>query len=149
MNNVVFVTFAGHRHITNFSETESKLSRVLERILYENEFVEFFVGINGDFDLIATTLIRSLMKKFGSEKCAVTLVLPYSSSKVSYYEKAYDSVIIPEELHGVHHKRVITERNRFMIDKSDLVICYVNKESGGAWQSLCYANKVGKEVILI
>lgn len=32
-------------------------------------------------------------------------------------------------------------------DRSDLVVCYVDHQSGGAFQTMQYAQKCGKEVI--
>lgn len=37
--------------------------------------------------------------------------------------------------------------NRSMVDRSDLVVCYVEHESGGAYQTMAYAGKSGKTVI--
>ena len=34
-----------------------------------------------------------------------------------------------------------------MVDRSDLVICYVDHQSGGAFQTMQYARKCGKELI--
>ena len=33
-----------------------------------------------------------------------------------------------------------------MIDRSDLIVCYIDHNSGGAYQSVQYALKQGKEV---
>ena len=37
--------------------------------------------------------------------------------------------------------------NRSMVDRSDLVVCYVEHQSGGAFQTKAYAEKSGKAVI--
>ena len=36
-----------------------------------------------------------------------------------------------------------------MVDRADLLICYVEKEFGGAYQTMQYALKTGKKVINI
>lgn len=36
-----------------------------------------------------------------------------------------------------------------MVDRSDLVVCYVDHDSGGAFQTMAYAEKTGKSVINI
>lgn len=33
-----------------------------------------------------------------------------------------------------------------MVDRSDLVVCYVEHETGGAFQTMAYAEKSGKAV---
>jgi hypothetical protein len=56
----------------------------------------------------------------------VSLVLPYPTKDLEYYEKYYDDIIIYEAEKKPHYKRAITERNRFMIDMVDLVIVCVD-----------------------
>ena len=34
-----------------------------------------------------------------------------------------------------------------MVDRADLVICYIEHEKGGAWQTVEYATEQGKTVI--
>lgn len=41
----------------------------------------------------------------------------------------------------------LTMSNRLYLDRSDLVICYVDHQSGGAFQTMQYAMKCGKKVI--
>jgi len=48
-----------------------------------------------------------------------------------------------------HFKGAIQKRNRHMVDRADLLICFVEKEEGGAYQTMQYALKSGKKVINI
>ena len=57
------------------------------------------------------------------------------------------SIIIPETVYGAHPKLAITLKNRFMIEKSDLVIVYAERDRGGAYSALQYAKKLNKDVI--
>ena len=66
---------------------------------------------------------------------------------VGYYEKYYDSIVIPDTLYKIHPKSIITFRNRWMIERSDLIITYVNHRSGGAYTAMKYAEKLNKRVI--
>lgn len=62
----------------------------------------------------------------------------------------YDSVYIPEEIsNNIYPKRAITVRNRIMIDQSDEIIFYVNKNKGGAYMTYKYAIKCGKRFVNI
>ena len=63
------------------------------------------------------------------------------------YENYYDEITIPDVCHGKHFKVAITERNRWMVEHADLVIVFVEKDSGGAYTALKYAKKLEKEVI--
>lgn len=135
------VTFAGHRVIDDARRVESDLYDVLSEIVREHEFTEFYVGDNGEFDILATSVIRRVRKVQGEEKCALCLVLPYA--RADLIERQFDSVIIPPRLHGAHPKAAIGERNRWMVENCDLIICYV-KRKGGAERTMRYAEKSGK-----
>lgn len=44
-------------------------------------------------------------------------------------------------------KRQSDLRNREMAERADLIICYIEHQSGGAYQAVQYAEKLGKTVI--
>lgn len=53
----------------------------------------------------------------------------------------YDEVEVCQESCSAHFKATITIRSNNMIDSSDLVVAYVERKSGGAYQALEYAKK--------
>ena len=63
------------------------------------------------------------------------------------YKEYYDNIIIPENLYNAHPKSVITLKNRWMIEQSNLVIVYVERNNGGAYTAMKYAKKLNKNVI--
>ena len=48
---------------------------------------------------------------------------------------------------SAHPKLAIPKRNEWMVEQADLVICYIEREIGGAYKAVQYADKLGKEVI--
>lgn len=143
-------TFTGHRDVYGISEAD--VAAVLELLLSENGYaMECFVGGMGDFDKICASAVRRLKAKYREKEIYLTLVLPYMQKRVNdykaYYECMYDTVLIPDELSGVHYKRAITARNRWMVDRADYVIAMVWREHGGAYTTLKYAEKRGKRII--
>ena len=92
----------------------------MQELIEKHDFVEFYVGRNGEFDELAASLVKLVQKANKDRNCAMTsltLVLPYPVKDMEYYEKYYDDVIIYEAEEKPHFKRAITERNRFMIDR--------------------------------
>lgn len=65
------------------------------------------------------------------------------------YLDYYDDVEVCAESSIAHPKSAIRVRNRSMIDRSDLVVCCVQHNSGGAYRALQYAEKQGKQIINI
>lgn len=146
------VSLFGHRIIEDYITVENKLYELL-RIIMQNgsREIEFLVGRNGDFDLMAASIIRKLKKETGNDNAFLTLVLPYETAELrnntESFESYYDSIEICEASANCNFKYAIVARNKDMVDRSDMVVVYVKNESGGAYQSLKYAEKNQKRII--
>ena len=152
MRDKLTVSLFGHRIIEDYITVESKLYELLRIVMQkENREIEFLVGRNGDFDLMAASVIRKLKKETGSENVFLTLVLPYETAELrnntESFESYYDSIEICEASANQNFKYAIVARNRDMVDRSDMVIVYVKNETGGACQALKYAEKNQKRII--
>ena len=141
------VSMFGHREIEDINQIEERLAPIIKELIMIKDNVDFLIGRNGEFDEFVASVIKRVRKKFGTDNNDMTLVLPYSVADIKYYELYYDNIIIPENVYGVHPKSAITLRNKWMIERSDLVICYVKRNKGGAYNALKYAEKLGKEII--
>ncbi len=152
MKEKLTVSLFGHRIIEDYNFVESKLYELL-RVVTQNgsREIEFLVGRNGDFDLMAASVIRKLKKETGNENVFLALVLPYETAELrnntEAFESYYDSIEICEASAESNFKYAIVARNRDMIDRSDIVVVYVKNELGGAYQSLKYAEKNQKRII--
>ncbi len=153
MLNVYSVSFFGHREIRDMRSVEEKLMPILRELITTKEFVEFLVGRDGDFDRIVSSAIRTAVEKYGCGNTSHILVLPYKRADYrdnkAEFEAYYDEIQINPESAEAHPKAAIGIRNRSMIDKSDLVICYIEHKSGGAFKAILYAKKIGKLIINI
>ena len=143
------VSLFGHREIDDLRRLENKLSPIIKELIRTKPYVAFLIGRNGEFDEYAASVIKRAQKEVRKDNNDITLVLPYTVAKIEYYEKYYDGIVIPESLHRVHPKAAITLKNRWMIEKSDLVIVYVERNKGGAYTAMKYAQKLNKTVINI
>ena len=141
------VSLFGHRDIDDLRDVENRLMPIVSGLKKNKSYVAFLIGRNGEFDEYGASVIKRAQKENGKENNDMTLVLPYRVADVEYYEKYYDSIIIPEDVHGVHYKAAITMKNRWMVEMSDLVIVYVKREYGGAFKAMEYAELLGKSVI--
>ena len=141
------VSLFGHRKIENLFRLEDVLVPVIKDLMLTKEYISFLIGRNGEFDEFAASVLKRLQKEVRKDNNDMTLVLPYVVANLEYYEKYYDSVLIPEIMHDVYPKFAITLKNRWMIDRSDLVVVYSEHERGGAYTALKYAEKKNKKVI--
>ena len=145
------VSFFGHRRVNNPIELEEKLKKIVENLIDSKEYVDFLVGRDGDFDMVVTSTIKRVKRYMDWGNSSLILILPYLTAEYRDNEKSfhdyYDDVEICAEAAGGHFKAAFQVRNRQMIDRSDLVISYVEHNSGGAYQAKRYAEK--KEISVV
>ena len=139
----------GHRVL--LMDVEKPLREVLERLVKERGVRVFYTGGMGEFDELFARTVRSMKRDCPS--LWLVLVMPYLTERLNmdkaFYESLYDEILIPAELDGVHPKAVIGLRNRWMVDRSDIVIAALRRDFGGAAEAVRYAEKVGKKVVRI
>ena len=144
-------TFAGHREIFGFNQ--SHLMEILESILESEQELICYVGGMGEFDSLCANAVRVLKHRHPEKNILLILVLPYMKQAINtrreYYQERYDDIIIPTELAGIHYKRAILARNRWMVDQADYVVAMVWRNYGGAFQTLKYAERLGKKIFRI
>ena len=140
------VSFAGHRNIYGQCDLEDRIQKIAEEIICNNDFVEFYVGRNGDFDISAASAIKRSQKSFDYKTSSLILVQPYRMKDDEFYEDYYDEIIYPIDV-KTHCKSAIVKRNKWMVDHSNMLIAFVTEESGGAYTTLKYAEKAGIETV--
>ena len=117
------------------------------------EYIEFLVGRDGEFDKMAAAAVVRAKKQYNYSNIFLILVLPYSRAEFTNNEQAfleyYDEVEICEKLARAYFKAAIQIRNRAMVDRSDMVISCIQHQSGGAYKTIKYAEKIGKIIINI
>lgn len=147
------VCLFGHRQIENVIEVEDALRAAIEKIIANHEYVEFLVGREGEFDVLAASVIKSIMRSHDVDNCSLSLVMPYLRADFeknqAEYEAYYDSAELCEESAAAHPKAAIQIRNRAMVNRSDLCIFFVTHPSGGAYQTMKYAESTNRNTLRI
>ncbi len=149
--NTFAVRFFGHRQRNSTITVERKLENIVRELLLSKEYVEFLIGRDGEFDQLATSTIRRCKRNIRQDNSALVLVLPYVTAEYRNNEqsfcKYYDEVEICADSAKRHYKAAHQARNRSMVDRSNLVIFFVEHNSGGAYQTMQYARKVEAKII--
>ena len=141
------VSFIGHRRVDDFYFVEEQLDNIVCELIRTKEFVEFYVGKNGDFDTMVASAIKRAQKRFGKDNNSLILVIPYTVADMEYLEDFYDEIWLPDELYGVHFKNAITKRNEWFVNNSDLLIAYVLRDKGGA--ATCLQNAIKSKIATV
>lgn len=145
------VGFSGHRIVERPGEIENGLFSLLRPLIRQKEYLDFLVGCSGDFDRMAASCVRQVVREYGEGNASLILHLPYLTASCrenrDYYLAYYDEIEIYDASAGAHFKAAFEIRNRALVDRSDLLICYLRKESGGVFRAVDYAKKRGKQVV--
>ena len=146
------ITFFGHRHI--YKEQELR-TRIYDAVLpYVNEpKLTLLVGNHGEYDGLVLSVCRELRRKYPHIRICVVLTSIAILQKDEYgYCPAdiYSDVeTITYDIEDEHFKNQIVVNNRYMVDDSDVVICYVNFKEyrSGAKRAVNYAKRKNKTII--
>ena len=138
----------GHREV--FENITERINSAVKEAA-EHGCNVFYTGGMGQFDEMFSSSVRSLKKDYPNVK--LICVKPYMTTEINnqgdYLYSIYDDIIIPTELADVHFKAVITKRNYWIIQHSDMVIIYTKQNYGGAYDAKRYAERLGKQIVYI
>ena len=143
------VSFIGHREVENFRFIEEQVEDIVKELIQTKEFVEFYVGRNGEFDIMVASVIKMAQRDYGTSNNSLILVLPYPIADMDDMEKYYDEVWYPQELYNVHYKAAITKRNEWFVNNSEMLVAYVERDYGGAYECLKKAQQKDIQITLI
>ena len=143
----MIITFCGHSNYTESEEDKQRILSVLEQKVGDN-YVELYLGGYGNFDNFARKCGKKYKEKHPNTK--LILITPYitpeyQKNHLQYQKELYDEIIYPE-LEKVPPRFAISYRNKWMVEKSDLVIAYIKRNSGGAYNTYKYAKQMGKSI---
>lgn len=150
------VSFTGHRP-EKLTRTEEEIKAELKEYIEQAEkegIYEFICGMARGVDLWAADLVLEMRKK----NCKIKLIcmIPYKSfSKKwgTYWKEKFDTVLkSADEIHYIQDSfsySSFMERNKMMVDHSDIVIAVYNGEPGGTHNTVEYAKSVGKVLYII
>lgn len=138
------VCFLGHRSVKNPLEIERKLYVLIRDLMKEKEYVEFILGRSGEFDNLAASVVRFAQNSIRCDNSELVW-MQYQMCK-NEVESDYDRIEICEKALKCCPEQAIIERNKYMIDRSDMVISYLPRFGGDAYQSVLYAWRRGKQI---
>ena len=137
-------TFYGHHDCSEAIMPE--LEEVIIDLIEKNDIHEFYVGNHGAFDRMVRNALQKLMRQYPSVRYSV--VLAYMPEKaILLDEEDQKHTLLPEGIEYSPKRFAISYRNRWMLDQSEYVICYVNHGWGGAAQFAEKAIRKGKNIL--
>ena len=135
------VTFFGHRDTPK--ETEPTLRSTLIDLIENKDATVFYVGNHGNFDAMVRRQLEDLSKTYPIKYYVVLAYMPGKNDTPDEHS------ILPEGIETVPRRFAINYRNKWMLNKSDIVVTYVTRPFGGASQFKSKAKKQNKFIIEI
>ena len=153
--NTLYITFCGHAELYGKeSAIYQAILNILSILLKENQNTKFIFlcGGYGGFDLLSAKAIDEIRKNHPKTIIEKLFVTPYITESYrkrnEEMRRTYDEIVYPP-IENVPKKYAVVARNRWMVQKADLIIAYVIYEFGGASKTLTYAAKLKKEIIKV
>lgn len=138
--------FFGHKDAP--SSIYSKLEEAVEKLIIKDSVSSFLVGNQGHFDGMALDVLRKLQVKYPHINYNIVLAyMPGEKGDWNLFD--FNETMLPEGIEGIHPRYAISWRNKWMINESEYVICYITHSWGGAAKYVEMATKKKKRIINI
>jgi uncharacterized phage-like protein YoqJ len=140
---------SGHRLIESNDFSPSVLEKnIIE--LAERGCRVFYCGMAMGFDMLAAEIVQSF------KNLSVIACLPcreqadkYPYSERLRYNKILKNCIDVVTLSDEYYNGCMFARDRYIVEKSDVLLCYLRKKKGGTFYTYNYAKSLDREIIII
>ena len=130
--------FIGHREADEW--LLSRLERIVEQLITEENIRYFYVGGYGGFDRIAATAVKKAKQQHPN--ITLMLVLPYHPADCPVETpNGFDGTYYPDGLEKVPKRYAIVRANRRMVETCDWLVCYVKHGASNSRNLLEYAHR--------
>lgn len=161
LDNVKKVCFTGYRpekfpfkldnDNADFELLKSRIHKTLIALI-EDECKVFYSGMAQGFDILCAECVLELKKKYHDIR--LVCVLPYENQEraftVDWRNRYYDILVKNEEVvytSKEYYPWCFQDRNQFMVDNSDFVVCWYDGKSGGTKNTIKYAQKLNRYIV--
>ncbi len=139
------VCFTGHRQLSAEEKAivSARLDQLLEQ-LYTKGYHRFFCGGALGFDTLAAEAVIRLQAKHGDVRLIMaipcsTQAQRWNAEDTRRYERILYAADETHVLSPAYYNGCMMVRNRFMVDRSSICVCYLNKMKGGTMSTVAYA----------
>lgn len=145
--------FSGHRKIP--IEAKNTLTRRLkDGVTYLNEnmgITTFYAGGALGFDALAAEAVLSCRKSNPAIRLVVVIPCKTQAARWSVEDVArYEHIKMDADevicLSDHYYSGCMHERNRYMVDRSNVCICYLTESTGGTAYTVQYARQKGLQI---
>ena len=145
--------FTGHRHIPEDERAilRERLLSCIQRLNEVNGVTNFYAGGCTGFDTLAAQTVLEYMEDHAEVR--LIIVVPYADQSKGWsqeekdeYERIRGAASDVVCLAGHYFNGCMQKRNRYMVDRSAVCVCYQTKNDGGTASTVKYAKWRGVSV---
>ena len=142
--------FSGHRKIPPalLNDLQKKLIQTIDRIYNEKHITTYYAGGAQGFDTLASEAV--IERRAGIPELRLVVVMPHAEQAARWSAEdqtrhkrildAADEVVCLAEH---YYRGCMQRRNRYLVDHSDVCVCYLSEATGGTAYTVEYARKNG------
>lgn len=158
------VCFTGHRPKTipilndhkseGFIKLKARIRKILVDLIEKENAVHYISGMALGIDILCAELVLELKEHYPriTLECALpceTQAAYWSEDNRDRYFSAIERCDKESLLQTRYTKDCFMKRNKYMINKSDIVLSVWNGEKSGTGYTVNYAKQQGKKIILL
>lgn len=128
-------------------QIENHLSEVVRDLIINHDVNEFWLCEQGSFDCLSRLVMKELKKEFNWINLCILPAYYPSNAKLDWmYDNDYE-LLYPDEVAKAPPQISILRRNDYIAKNTDYIVCYVKRNSGGAYKAVEKARKRKKKII--
>ncbi len=161
LQNVNKACFSGYRpkkfpfNLNNasveFCLLQSRIEKTLTSLIEDNCLV-FYSGMAEGFDILCAECVLRLKEKFPD--VSLVCALPFEKQELAFSSdwryRYYNVLQKADEINYVskeYYSWCFQNRNKYMVDNCDFVVCWYDGKSGGTQNTIKYAQKQQRYII--
>ncbi len=137
----------------DYIKFENRLTDAVFSLADEGVYT-FYSGMAMGFDIIAAETVLLLRQAYKKATVRLICAVPFPEQMQSYdskWSERYKNIINQADeavlISDKYYQGCYMRRNKFMVDKSDVVVTWYDGLAGGTRNTLCYAEKSGVRII--
>ena len=122
----------------------------------ERGYQHFISGMAAGIDLLAAKIVLQLREDMSEMGIVLEAAIPFPSQFKRWKEETkreYERILLPcDKVHCVYDVfslEAYKKRDKYMVDKSSLLIAVEGKPNGGTARTIAYARELGRTIELI
>mgnify|MGYP005791164297 CR=1 FL=1 len=143
----------------NDRECEARIAEKLKIAVQEaigRGYRHFISGMAAGIDLLAAKIVMQMRENMSDKGITLEAAVPFPDQPRRWKEETkleYENILLRcdkvQSIADMFSVAAYQERDRYMVERSSLLIAVPGKPNGGTARTIAYAKKLNREVVLL